>query len=433
MFKKKDNNEKSVQAKITTAFTLGFAVLPAAAGSIVGFLFVFAALAGIRDICTKRIDLSLSPYDKLLVYPAITFFLVMMISIIRADFEPADVLSLLPALMFVCLYFVIKRYRYLGNQDSFRFFITAIPIGAFPLLIVMGFEFDSIAKGFRFAGGAGNPIPFAMIVTLMLGICIMNLAFHTWRGKLLVILAIAIFITALGTSLTRSMFLAFFPIMLISAVFLIIESKRKIVYAVSLIAIVTTCIIFTSQIGHIQSRAGTLKQAVVALQQGNELQTGSFNERIAIFQKGVCLAIQKPLLGHGIAKRRNVLNTITTASEATKIEFCSLESPAYPYTHFHNGFVTAFIDAGIFGFLASLWLLFAPIIFAVKSPNDGLKRMRIATALCLTTVYFFAGMTNILFGQDLIDAIFMIFCLFLALSVPNSNQNSLRASKSISP
>ena len=62
-------------------------------------------------------------------------------------------------------------------------------------------------------------------------------------------------------------------------------------------------------------------------------------------------------------------------------------------------------------------LLFAPLALAVFSPRDDVYRLRLALALFLFSTYAIAGSVNTMFGQDLIDALFVTGCLVLALSV----------------
>jgi O-antigen ligase len=80
--------------------------------------------------------------------------------------------------------------------------------------------------------------------------------------------------------------------------------------------------------------------------------------------------------------------------------------PQLPFSHVHNGFLTAGIDAGVFGIAALSLMLLTPVIGAWrKEPGPG-RDLAIALALLLVSSYVITGSFGIMFNQKALDPIF---------------------------
>lgn len=407
----------SQSANVSKYYTIGLAVLPAAAGSTITFMFVIAALAGVVDVFRKKIAFGLSNYDKIIVYPALAFFAVNALSIVRFDFQVHDLASLIPSVLFLLPYFFIKRYRYTGKQDHFQLLLKAIPFGAF--LLLPWIIYEGLYLGHRMSAGAGNAIPFGMICALMMPICLMYIFSRTKLYQLVAVFGFVIFGIGLVFSQSRGMYIAAVPNILIALGYLIYQSKQRIKVSILAALILIIGGIFISNSTIVAKRSALLIAPFASILNNSEISDASVGNRYALLKKGLCFAQDRVVAGYGISNRREVLISEKTHEESY-VEFCSEGQGVFYNSHFHNGFLTAFIDAGIFGLLATIAMLFAPISLAVFSPNDGVKPLRIAVALCLTSVYVMAGFTNLLFGHDLIDAMFLIFATYLALSIKDT-------------
>lgn len=399
---------------ISKYYTIGLATLPAAAGSAVSFMFVFAAFAGIYDVLKKHISLKLNIHDRIIVYPAMAYFIVNALSIIRLDFQMSDILSLSQSLLFLLPFFVIKRYRYIGGENQFEIFRNAVPYGA--LLLLPWIFYEGFYLNMRMSGGAGNAIPFGMICALMAPICLINLVSKNRSYQLLSIIGFVIFSVALAFSQSRSMYIAFVPNILIALGYLVYTSKQKIRTVIIGILVLISISIFALNSTTVAERFKQLADPFTSVLSGTEIKDESVGHRYSLLKKGLCFAQNNPIIGYGISNRDEIL-TSTEIQESDVFDFCNKSQDVFYYSHFHNGFLTSFIDVGIFGLLSTLALLFAPIVLALFSPSDGRKILRISIALCLTSVYLMAGLTNLLFGHDLIDSMFLIFACFLALSI----------------
>ena len=400
--------------KVSRYFTIALAILPAAAGSAVTFLYVFAALAGVVDIFRKRISTKLNKYDKIIVYPALIFFVINTLSIVRVDFRIQDLTSTVPLLLFLLPYFFIKRYRHVSEKNQFLLFWHAIPFGAF--LLLPWILYEGFFLGQRMSAGAGNAIPFGMICAIMMPLCLMHLFEKLWSRRLVAMFAAIIFAVGLVHSQSRGMYVAAVPNVLLALGYLIFKSKNKVKASILAVIILAFCGTFALNSTIVAKRFEQLIEPFASILNDTKIDNTSVRHRYYLAKKGFCFAQEKLLVGYGIANREAVLAS-KEIPEESYFDFCKQFHGVFHYSHFHNGFLTSVVDAGIFGLIATIAMFLAPICLAVFSPSDNIKQLRVAVALCLTSVYFMAGATNLLFGHDLIDAIFLIFASFIALSI----------------
>lgn len=407
-------------AKISSYVTVALATLPAAAGSVVTFIYVAVALLGIASLAQRRFSGKLCLYDKIIIYPSLAFFLVNTFSLVRYDFQLKDLESIVPSLLFLLPFFVIKQFRFTTNENQFSIFLKTVPYGAF--LLLPWILYEGLYLGQRMSAGAGNPIPLGMICALMLPICLMNMnSFANKKQFLIIAFGFIVFLSGLILSGSRSMYLAAIPNLIIAASYLVYRSKNKFNISAILLLLLFSIAVFAWNSTIVKERTTRLATSITSILNGSEFAEASTQYRYSMLKKGICYAQNSIIIGYGISNRREIL-TSDESIDNKYFSFCAQNQDVFYYSHFHNGFLTTFIDAGIFGLISTLVLLFAPITLAMLSPPGGLKSLRICVALCLTSVYFSAGLTNLLFGHDLIDAIFLIFASFLSLSISEKKQ-----------
>ena len=123
--------------------------------------------------------------------------------------------------------------------------------------------------------------------------------------------------------------------------------------------------------------------------------------------------MEAPWSGYGIYERMDAVQAQVPAERLHLVM----------YSHPHNGFLAALLDAGVSGLVALLLLLAAPVVIAAMADRDEAWGTRMAAALILTVGYVASGMTNILFEHDLMDSAFITILSLIAAS------SSLRNSK----
>ncbi|PDV85568.1 polymerase, partial [Rhizobium sp. H4] len=128
--------------------------------------------------------------------------------------------------------------------------------------------------------------------------------------------------------------------------------------------------------GQIIHRIHALQENMAALER-SEGEITSLSARVALY-KGALSAISKdPLTGYGPQNR--MASVLAELPDSMR--------PYLTFSHVHNGFLTAGIDAGVVGIAALSLLLLAPLIAAwKKEPGPG-RDLSITLALLLTSSY----------------------------------------------
>ncbi len=388
------------------------AALPAATGSLVSVLLVVSDIWAIVCLALGRFRLRFLASDMWVVLPAVLYTAVMAASILVRIDAPRDVgLAMTPA-MYLTIPLLVARCRVTPEIDYFDIFLRAAPLCGILLLPVMAWQ---VAMGEpRISGLAGNPFPFAMICVILGPVSLLNLTRRSRAMALFSLLGFLSCTTGLVASGTRSVWV----VLLVNLAILGWGLGRRDVlrrHRVLLVALVAVLAVIAAMFsGRIADRVGTLVYDYHAVAD-NQVPDVSVATRMGLWTGGIAAAEKRPIFGYGANNRRRVIAGIP-------IEFPAADGkPNYVgrthVSHFHNGFLTAMIDAGVFGVLVTLMLLLAPLALAVFSPRDDVYRLRLAFALFLFSTYAITGSVNIMFGQDLIDALFVTGCLVLALSV----------------
>ncbi|MBB4192016.1 O-antigen ligase [Rhizobium aethiopicum] len=140
----------------------------------------------------------------------------------------------------------------------------------------------------------------------------------------------------------------------------------------------------------------------------SEGEVTSLSARLALY-KGALSAISKdPLTGYG---RQNRMASVLA-------ELPDNIRPQLPFSHVHNGFLTAEIDTGIVGIAALSLLLLTPVIAAwKKEPGPG-RDLSMAIALLLVSSYVITGSFGVMFNLDPIFA----YMAALICAVPGSTR-----------
>jgi O-antigen ligase len=131
-------------------------------------------------------------------------------------------------------------------------------------------------------------------------------------------------------------------------------------------------------------------------------------KRLVIWHVGVQAAREKPLLGHGPDAPFRLMAERTAAISGVTVR----------YSHFHNFLLTEWVRAGIIGVAALIAMFVTPIVAVWKARKDDPIAFTGFRLLAGCQIAFLAsGSFNILFGHDIIDALFVAvnaFCLYLA-------------------
>lgn len=377
--------------------TLLYTALPAVLGSGVSVTYQGGALWCAFEVLSGRRKLNWDPPAVRLTIAIYAFVLVNVISTV-ANGGPSYLLQLVSVvalLGFPTSYSVwtISRREDIANAAIVGSAISCI--GAMAIAII---QYNFLRM--RAEGGAGNALVFATVICLAVSMVLAGL-FHVdarWR-KYLSAAAVA-GIIALVYSGSRIAWLA----LGLAAIIILVVNRRSILSnmssrAVAVVALIILALALIAAIP-VADRVQRLVNDWYALQANGDYST-SLGVRAALWQIGWGLFREAPLLGHGQAQ------TVDLITRGFREQFGLTQA----FTHFHNGFLTTAVEAGLFG-LATLLAIFAVALHnAISFLRHGatdLERLGATVLLTTVTLYVCIGSANILLGHDILDVMFLL-------------------------
>ncbi|MBO6917845.1 MAG: O-antigen ligase family protein [Rhizobiaceae bacterium] len=361
----------------------------------------------------KHRKFALLKSDYWLVVPGILYLAAMWSSYIRSDFEINDLAGWAKPYIFISIAFILYNFRLVKNVDYFSMFIKFAGYSGY--ILIPWLLYEGVWLGQRMAGGSGNEIPFAMVCGILAPIALLGIIGADRRHQLIAIGGALLLSVGLVLSLTRGMYIAFtLNILIVMFYAMSVSTKRwRVLGIFAVVLVVLVGITATSET--IRDRAGSLGVLVENLSAGELPADGSFFQRMQLYSRALCLIKEQPILGYGYGKRDEILAQGEKSIMMEGEVICPQEHLLS--THFHNGFLTAVIDAGVFGLATAILLFLSPMIFVLQAPKDEKHKVRLAFASIFVVSYGIMGMFNILFGHDIIDSLFITGLIFLALSV----------------
>ncbi|WP_292184086.1 O-antigen ligase [Mesorhizobium sp.] len=255
--------------------------------------------------------------------------------------------------------------------------------------------------GIRAEGGAGNAIVFATVVCLAVVVCVAGALSGIEQARNPLFYATLAGTIAIIYSGSRIVWLA----LLIAgvAVMLINRHRLKGRNAVRLLLLLAAVgvVIATSSFQAISGRVDFLRSDWGALGVGGNYDT-SVGIRVALWQIGLKAFHDMPVFGHGMGATQLLI----------KQGFLDQFAMNAGFNHFHNGFLTALVQAGILGAvtLAAIFAVAAGNAARVlRNSDDPLERFGATVIVIVVITYLTAGMTGILIGHDILDSVLMVF------------------------
>ncbi|MEH7906518.1 O-antigen ligase family protein [Rhizobium laguerreae] len=370
-----------------------FAILPGLSPNFNSFILLASMVWGIYCLATGRLVWNLSKSDRLVAIGMSIYPLVMIASIfINPPYSevPDWIFRLLP---FFSVWLILPRMRQSPDGRLVPLFILGAGIG-----MIVTFLFSLLQIMFlmdRAEAGTSNAALLGVIGILFGGIALLNIQSPRSVEQRIAILGYAAGLGCVLLSGTRSAWLVI-PIHIV--IFLWYFRKHSFHLSLRSLAITSSLLLAGLIIlgsGQILHRIQALQENLTSLER-TDGEITSLSARFALY-KGALSAISKdPLTGYGPQNRM----TSVLAELPDNIR------PQLPYSHVHNGFLTAGIDAGVFGIAALSLMLLTPVIGAWrKEPGPG-RDLAIALALLLVSSYVITGSFGIMFNQKALDPIF---------------------------
>lgn len=269
---------------------------------------------------------------------------------------------------------------------------TGAAAGAMATLAYVGFELLVVGHQ-RAWGGAGNPGPFATVMTVQFSLCILALFRDSSRTRWLFAAgAIAAVLCILASGMRTVL-----PVLLLVPAFEAFDpwrrktragsfgaaKRRRRIWFVLVLAFAALAVAASGRVWDLQHEFAMTMQGKIA---GNSL-----GHRMAIWQFAADRLPQNWLAGMGQDAAVSDLKAYTHAHFGY----------ALGKTHLHNIALTALFRGGIIDFAATMLMLFSPLLVLVRHRACNSEGMHFLVYLWL--VYFLMAMTNLAFGHDVLD------------------------------
>nr|WP_206121189.1 O-antigen ligase family protein [Rhizobium leguminosarum] len=370
-----------------------FAILPGLSPNFNSFILLASMVWGVYCLATGRLVWNLSKSDRLVAIGMSIYPLVMIASIfINPPYSevPDWIFRLLP---FFSVWLILPRMRQSPDGRLVPLFILGAGIG-----MIVTFLFSLLQIMFlmdRAEAGTSNAALLGVIGILFGGIALLNIQSPRSVEQRIAILGYAAGLGCVLLSGTRSAWLVI-PIHIV--IFLWYFRKHSFHLSLRSLAITSSLLLaglITLGSGQILHRIQALQENLTSLER-TDGEITSLSARFALY-KGALSAISKdPLTGYGPQNRMS----------SVLAELPDNIRPQLPYSHVHNGFLTAGIDAGVFGIAALSLMLLTPVIGAWRKERGPGRDLAIALALLLVSSYVITGSFGIMFNQKALDPIF---------------------------
>jgi len=346
---------------------------------------------------------------KVFTWLTVGYFLTMLLSILISDGFNAEFHHL-----------GRKAHFLLAPLIALAVYQVHFPIRNLLLSIKTGLIIIGIVVMVQFLLGSTRPSGminaniFGDIAVAMLFLSVVQVFNEKPREQIITFIAVLAGITAIFLSGSRGSWLSFIIlsivfITLIYKPFLSSNKKRQLFIA----------LFFSVLFGFIGTQTDAGKKvidAVVNIQNwGNGDQTyTSSGIRMEMWESSLEVSKQSPWFGYGY-RNSNI--------EVSKYVDSHSETVA-AFTHLHNEYLTNLLAGGVFGLLSMLALIFVPmIIFYKKLKNKEVYHYALMGVL-LCTGYATFGFTHIAFGEEHINAFYVLFMGFLLPKIVRVNNAS---------
>jgi O-antigen ligase len=386
-------------SRINIYFSILCFFSPPVLGSAVSFVFNGGGLWSVLLVAAKRRRFNI---DRPMVAMTVAIYAycgAVILSTLVNNSIARDASHLVALITFLFFPFSYSTWSISQKATLARIVVLASMVACFGALILAVVQFHWL--GVRAEGGAGNPIVFATVTCLSALMCLAGALSGIEKRRSLLISAALAGAVAILYSGSRIIWLA----MLISGIAILLINWRKLNGKGSVRLLLTSAAIGIVIVGggfHIISeRADFLFSDWDALTTKGD-HTTALGLRVAMWQIGLNAFRDMPLFGHGIAASRALMQQ----------GFHDQFGMTRDFSHFHNGFLTALVEAGILGAvtLAAIFVVAARNAARVlRGSADPIERFG-ATMIVVTVItYLTAGLTGILVGHDILDSVLMVF------------------------
>jgi O-antigen ligase len=234
-------------------------------------------------------------------------------------------------------------FQVANNVTDLKFFAFALLMGGFWLIYLMLRDYQGASVGERYMieGFDSNEIAVELAMIFPMAIYLLiNTTSWWWRLPTLLYFPLAIFSILIGGSRTGAI------VMLLSLSGLWVLAKRMgLVGKTISLAILVILLI---------GAASTIPQKTLEriLSTGQEISSGTLNERSVIWSYAYEEWVKSPIYGHGNNSFRRSVN-------AYNVQYVA-----------HNSFISLAVEQGVIGVILYVGVLVTSLVFAMRLPSD---------------------------------------------------------------
>jgi O-antigen ligase len=364
-------------------------------------ILLILAVLGAYIIVTEKKNPFQLPELKLFSWLTMGYFLVMLFSIIYADGLNGDFYHLGRKLHFLLAPLI--GLAIFQIDLPLKRLLLSIKLGLIVIAIIAISQYADLIPSLVRKTGMMNSNIFGDIAVAMLFLSIVHVFIETPKQRIITFVSILAGIIAIILSSSRGSWVSLIAlftvyISLIYKPFLQKNNKLKILLLLLFLTIVTLVATQTN----VGKRIFEAVTEVKNWTSGNEKFSSNGN-RLKMWQSGLRAAEDAPWLGYGYR------NANKAASEYTENNKDWVKAA----THLHNEYITNLVSAGILGLITLLTLLFAPIIVFYRSLKSNRFCSYSIMGILLCSGYITFGFTHVAFGEEHINAFYVLFMGFL--------------------
>ncbi|BAV51794.1 O-antigen polymerase [Mesorhizobium sp. 113-1-2] len=398
------NRLSSIRPQLTPSrINIYFSILcfffPPVLGSLVSFVFNGGGLWSVLLIALKKRRFNI---DRAMMALTIAIYAYCTANIVASIVNNAivrDAPRLIPLVTFLLFPISYSTWSITQKTTLVRIIVLSSLAACFVALLLAVIQ--QYWLGMRAKGGAGNAIVFAEVLCLAVMVCVAGALSGIERHRNALICAALGGTIAIIYSGTRIIWLS----LLIAgiAVLLINQQRLKGRNAIRLLVLLVAVGAVIAAVGFqtISGRVDFLRSDLDALATHGDYTT-PIGLRFAVWDIGLKAFREMPLFGHGVGA------TQTLIKQGFRDQF-GMDAG---FSHFHNGFLTALVQAGILGAvtLAAIFVVAARnAALVLRNSTDAIERFGATMIVIVVITYLTAGMTGILVGHDILDSMLMVF------------------------
>ncbi|MEP9385683.1 O-antigen ligase [Mesorhizobium sp. KR9-304] len=372
-----------------------FACAPIA-GSVVSFAVNIGAAGGVLEVLRRIIPVSRDRFMRYLAAPIYVYCAAYLVALaVNPAPRWADALPVLTFLLFPFLY---SSWCLSRKETIARSVINASMIGCLGALALAVFQFHF--QGMRAEGGAGNAIVFATVTCLAASVALAGAFIRQGMATVPLFGAYCAGSIAILYSGSRITWLALF---LSTAAVLWIYRERRHAWSSALAVCCAALAVGAVTFAGAQVVPARVQALADDWRQMSEYHNydSSLGRRTELWRIGLSAVRLRPIVGHGPQSTRTLINR--------GFEEVGLD---VHFSHFHNGLLNAWVEAGIVGALslAAIFVVAAWLgVGTLARTTAAEARLGAVMLIVVATTYFVSGLTGILVGHDIADAVLVAF------------------------